>query len=164
MTNIWWWILSLCTAVAKPGVPQIKLATHTYSLLNDKVQSYSSSVQGVYDNVTLNLEWEVSSGSDGERVQFLWDDHVVKNGTDLDLSSKKISHEVSTSGVARAAVRLCDSHGCSDSDSVYVLVTDTDDLHLSNEKQKIVLLGKSYKTYLCPLKNAIIYAVEAVCA
>nr|ADO85435.1 chitinase [Pieris rapae granulovirus] len=130
-------IFVLCSLIvycyAKPGAPQIKWGTHKYSLveLNEQAVSYNNLIVANRDSVTVNLEWDVWSGTKGTSVQLLANGVVVKNGTAQDLQSQKIGYKTNEGGNFEAAIRLCDDSECSDSASVVVSVADTDGSHLN---------------------------------
>nr|AIU37220.1 ORF10 chitinase [Cydia pomonella granulovirus]QGY99836.1 chitinase [Cydia pomonella granulovirus] len=124
--------LFLTQCHSKPGTPQIRWATHKYSLVevNEQAQSYNSLVKTVYESVPVSLEWDVWSGARGDSVHLVWDGQVVKEGSSDELREQKIVYNVRKGGRSSVAVRLCDGEGCSDSVPVEVVVADTDGSHL----------------------------------
>lgn len=124
--------LFLTQCHSKPGTPQIRWATHKYSLVevNEQAQSYNSLVKTVHESVPVSLEWDVWSGARGDSVHLVWDGQVVKEGSSDELREQKIVYNVRKGGRSSVAVRLCDGEGCSDSVPVEVVVADTDGSHL----------------------------------
>nr|AIU36799.1 ORF10 chitinase [Cydia pomonella granulovirus] len=124
--------LFLTQCHSKPGTPQIRWATHKYSLVevNEQAQSYNSLVKTVHESVPVSLEWDVWSGARGDSVHLVWDGQVVKEGSGDELREQKIVYNVRKGGRSSVAVRLCDGEGCSDSVPVEVVVADTDGSHL----------------------------------
>ncbi|QOD39972.1 chitinase [Matsumuraeses phaseoli granulovirus] len=124
-------LATLCDCL--PGKPQLKWATHKYFLveLNEQATSYENLIINVHKSVNVTLKWDVWSGDKGNRSQLLFDDKVVKNGTDDELFTRIIRYETTKGGKYKAKVRLCNDDGCNDSNVVTVVVADTDGSHLN---------------------------------
>lgn len=123
-------LCSISALSALPGVPTLRWANHKYSLveLNDGAVSYKDLIKSVHKEVSVAFEWDVWYGDKGERVELLFDGETVKSG---DAESQRIEFKVGRGLKTKAAVKLCDSSGCSKSSEVDVVVADTDGSHLA---------------------------------
>ncbi|AAS82706.1 ORF32 [Agrotis segetum granulovirus] len=124
--------LLITTTLAKPGVPTIRWGNYKYSLveLNPEAVSYESLIKQIHNSVQISVAWDVWYGSDGDRVELLFNNNVVKTGGKDEVSKKEIVVEVLKGGTYSAVVKLCDTTDCSVSAPVKIVVADTDGSHL----------------------------------
>jgi GH18 family chitinase len=125
-------LLSVCTAAAKPGVPNIKWAENKYAFveLNAEATSYNALIKRVHDAVTVSVAWDVYTGDPASRAFLLFDDQIVKTATPDELARRKIDYDCRRGGRFKAQIKLCNADGCSVSVKIDVTIADTDGSHL----------------------------------
>ncbi|WP_036830402.1 chitinase N-terminal domain-containing protein, partial [Photobacterium sanctipauli] len=122
-------MLSTTAYAAAPGAPTIDWGEHTYALveLDRDKPAYNQIVVGIHDEVSVELGWTVWSGDPAETSNVLIDGETVWTGSG---SATNAAFGMSKGGVYDMAVQLCNSDGCSTSNSVELTIADTDGSHL----------------------------------
>nr|ANW09681.1 chitinase [Malacosoma sp. alphabaculovirus]ANW12332.1 chitinase [Malacosoma sp. alphabaculovirus] len=125
-------LLSIGTASAKPGVPNIKWAENKYAFveLNAEATSYNALIKRVHDAVTVSVAWDVYTGDPASRAFLLFDDQIVKTATPDELARRQIDYDCRRGGRFKAQIKLCNADGCSVSVKIDVTIADTDGSHL----------------------------------
>nr|QBM79013.1 chitinase [Helicoverpa armigera nucleopolyhedrovirus] len=127
-------ILILHSYAAPPGVPTLDWADHSYALvqINHQATSYESLVNS-QPFVTIKVSWSVWSGEQGEIAQVYLEnklDSKVINVWTGPTQDRFATFDYNTSGRYSMYVKLCNADGCSASQTVEVVIADTDGKHL----------------------------------
>nr|AGS47906.1 chitinase G [Ectropis obliqua nucleopolyhedrovirus]QWV59681.1 chitinase [Ectropis obliqua nucleopolyhedrovirus]UYO72848.1 chitinase [Ectropis obliqua nucleopolyhedrovirus] len=117
----------IAVAVA-PGKPLLDWADRNYALvkINSDATAYEKVVT-VETQLQIPVSWNVYSGNAGDVAYILFDDTQVWQGN---AATKRATILIDKGGLYKMIVKLCNSDGCTSSDSVDVKVADTDGAHL----------------------------------
>ncbi|MCL9779927.1 glycosyl hydrolase family 18 protein [Vibrio sp. S4M6] len=179
-------LVSTSALSAPPGKAVIDWGQHTYQLveIDKEKNAYQEIVGSVHDSVGVPVSWQVWSGEPAETVNVLLDGQVVWSGEG---SLSNAIFAVSEGGMYKMSVQLCNTDGCSESESVDLTIADTDGSHLeplnkplqeknqpySNKTGKVVasyfvewgIYGRGYTVDQIPAQNLthLLYAFVPIC-
>jgi chitinase len=112
-----------------PGKPTIASGNDKFAIIevDQAAQDYNSLVK-VHDAADVTVQWDVWSGDAPTSAKVLLDGNVVWSGAGS--ASGKATFKVKKGGRYQEQVELCNTTGCTKSDSKLIIVADTDGSHL----------------------------------